>query len=168
MKISKYLQQSYDEDPEFKKWLKEQWLSWTPGKRKIRVFVDASLPQQFAHEVNNYKAFKLVGKATHEKDPEIYKQAKELRALLLTSDKDFWNDRIFPLSQSPGVIIIEGKNLKEIDYAFGYFLAYFGIIDGIRKISTYTERMKFKISRKGIIIKTLNYRSKVNIDYLQY
>ena len=168
MKISKYLQKTYDEDPEFEKWLKNQCLSWSPPKRKIRIFVDASLPQEFVDEVNNYKAFKLVGKAQKERDPEIYKQAKRLKALLLTSDKDFWNDQIFPLSQCPGVVIIEGTNLKDVDYCFGYFLAYFGIIDAIRKIPTYPERMKFKISREGFVIKTLDYDSKVSIDYLEY
>jgi predicted nuclease of predicted toxin-antitoxin system len=168
MKISEYLQKTYDEDPEFGKWLKNQWLSSSPPKRKIRIFADASLPEGFVDEVNNYKAFKLVGKANNEKDPKIYKQAKRLKALLLTSDKDFWNDQVFPLSQSPGVVIIEGNNLKDVDYCFGYFLVYFGIIDAIRKIPTYPERMKFKISRKGFVIKNLDYHSKVNIDYLEY
>ena len=168
MKISEYLQRAYDEDPEFGKWLKNQWLSWNPPKRKIRIFVDASLPQGFVAEVNNYKAFKLVGKAENEKDSKIYEQAKRLKALLLTSDKDFWNDQVFPLSQSPGVVIIEGNNLKDVNYCFGYFLAYFGIIDAIRKIPTYPERMKFKISREGFVIKTLDCDSKVSIDYLEY
>jgi len=168
MKVSEYLQKSCDEDPQFRKWLKEQWLSLTPPKCQIRIFVDASLPQEFVHEVNNYKAFKLVGKAESEKDPEIYKQAKKLKALLLTSDKDFWNDRVFPLSESPGIIIIERDNLKDVDYAFGYFLAYFGIIDTIRKIPTFPERMKFKISCKGVVIKTLDYNSKVRTENLQY
>lgn len=168
MKISEYLQKAYDKDPEFRKWLKNQWLSWTPPKRKIRIFVDASLPQGFVDEFNNYKPSKLVGKAEKEKDPELYEQAKRLKALLLTSDKDFWNDQVFPLSQSPGVVIIEGNNLKDVDYCFGCFLAYFGIIDAIRKIPTYPERMKFKISREGIVIKTLDYNSKVSIDYLEY
>jgi len=76
---------------------------------------------------------------------------------------DFWNDKIFPLSQFSGVIIIRGNNLEDIDYCFGWFLANFGIIDDIRKIPTYSEGMKFKISREGIIIKTLSYGSKVNI-----
>ena len=167
MKISEYLQKA-DEDPEFRKWSKNQWLSWHPPKRKIRIFVDASLPQRFVDEVGNYNAFKLVGKAGSEGDQEIYKQAKRLKALLLTLDKDFWNDHVFPLSQSPGVVIIEGNNLKDVDYCFGYFLAYFGIIDAIRKIPTYPERMKFKISREGFIIKTLDYDSKVSIDHLEY
>ena len=168
MKISEYLQKAYDEDPQFKKWLKDYWLSWHPPKRKIRIFVDASLPQGFVDELNNHKTFKLVGKAKKERDPKIYEQAKKLKALLLTSDKDFWNDQVFPLSQSPGVVIIEGSNLKDVDYCFGYFLAYFGIIDAIRKIPTYPERMKFKVSREGCVIKTLNYDSKVSIDHLEY
>ena len=168
MKISEYLQKAYDEDPEFRKWLKNQCLSWNPPKRKIRIFVDASLPQSFVAEINNYEAFKLVGKAKNEKDTEIYKKAKKLKALLLTSDKDFWNDHVFPLSESPGVVIIERNNLKDVDYCFGYFLSYFCIIDAIRKIPTYPERMKFKISRKGFVIKTLDYDSKVSIDHLEY
>jgi len=168
MKMSEYLQKSYDEDPEFRRWLKNEWLSWTPPKRKIRVFVDASLPQEFIREVSEYKAFKLVGSAEKESDTDIYKQARKLKALLLTSDKDFWDDRVFPLSQSPGVLIIEGTDLNEIDYAFGYFLAYFGIVDAVRKVSTYPQCMKFKINRRGLTIKALNRDSKLKIDHLEY
>jgi len=163
MKISDYLQKIYNENPEFERWLKNHWFSWHPLKRKIRVFIDASLPEKFVNEINNHNVFKLVGRARNEEDLKVYAQAKRLKALLLTSDMDFWNDKIFPLSQSSGVIIIRGNNLEDIDYCFGWFLANFGIIDAIRKIPTYSEGMKFKISREGIIIKTLSYGSKVNI-----
>ena len=148
--------------------VKNQWLSWNPPKRKIRVFIDASLPQKFVDEINGYNAFKLVGRSGSEEDLEVYRQAKRLKGLLLTSDMDFWNDRIFPLFQSPGVIIIRGNNLEDVDYCFGWFLANFGIIDAIRKIPAYPAGMKFKISREGIVIKTLDYDSKVNIVYLEY
>ncbi len=89
-------------------------------------------------KINNYEAFKLVGKAKNEKDTEIYKKDKKLKALLLTSDKDFWNDQVFPLSESPGVVIIERNNLKDVKYCFGYF------------------------------IKTLEYDFKVSIEHLEY
>jgi len=44
MKISDYLKKAYHEDPEFEKWLKIQWFSWNSPKRKVRIFIDASLP----------------------------------------------------------------------------------------------------------------------------
>lgn len=42
----------------------------------------------------------------HHEDEFHYARAKQLDRYLLTHDADFWDDKLFPLQQSPGLIIV--------------------------------------------------------------
>ncbi len=39
-------------------------------------------------------------------DLGVYQMARRTRRVLLTFDQDFWDDRAFPLAQSPGIVIM--------------------------------------------------------------
>jgi len=43
----------------------------------------------------------------HQDDGHHYRRARETKRLLLTQDRDYWDDRRHPLHESPGLIIVD-------------------------------------------------------------
>ena len=125
MKLSEYLKH-LDNVSDFSRWYKKEWLPWTPPKRKIRIYCDANLPEKFVDELKEFKNFKVVCRAGVGDDEDHYVRARQQKAILITSDLDFWDDRRFPLKKSPGVVVIVGKTIRDLDIAFGRFLGYAG------------------------------------------
>jgi len=173
MKLNEYLESLRKEDPEFDKWFKENWIAWTPPKRKVKIFLDRNLPQELKNEIISYPKFKAFEEVQtgRRPDEDIYSYCYRTNLLILTLDKDFWDDKRFPLAKSPGVILIASSpNLSVSDCieSLAVFLVYFDLIGGIRRFPDFAKRMKFKISLKGFVLKFVAYNGKpetVNIDY---
>ena len=98
MKLNEYLESLRKEDPEFDKWFKDNWIAWTPPKRKAKIFLDRNIPQALKNEIitsSKFKAFEEV-KFSSREDIEIYNHCSKNNLLILTNDNEFWNDRKFP------------------------------------------------------------------------
>jgi len=158
-----------ENDPEFKKFL-EDWLSWTPPKSKIRIFLDKNLPIEVIEEFKELKdIFKITGIASKgEDDRSIFNKARKLKALIITRDLEFWDDKKFPIKDSPGTIIVKGNNPERVSRSLGLFFENLDIIDAIRKIPDWATSTKWKISLSGYIQKILTRESNVEIEKVKY
>jgi len=173
MKFNEFLESLRKEDPEFDKWFKENWITWTPPKRKVKIFLDRNLPQELKNEIISYPKFKAFEEvqSTRRSDEDIYSYCYRNNFLILTLDKDFWNDKRFPLVKSPGLILIASSPILSVNdciRSLALFLTYFDLIGGIRRFPDFAKRMKFKVSLKGFVLKFIDYKGKpeiVNIEY---
>lgn len=75
-----------------------------------RVYADANIPAGVVNTMRHEFGWDVLFVLEHEDlrraaDREHYRRALELGRTLITLDRDFCDDRRFPLDQSPGVII---------------------------------------------------------------
>jgi integrase len=105
MKLGEYISSLVGIDPEFDRWFEENRISWSPPRAKVRIFLDENLPEEFKEELRYYKWFRIVGEGSGHKDPAIYSLCKKEKCLLITSDKDFWNDSKYSLADSPKSLV---------------------------------------------------------------
>jgi predicted nuclease of predicted toxin-antitoxin system len=171
MKLGEYISSLSGIDPEFDKWFKENWVAWTPPKTKVKVFLDENLPNEFKEELRFYKWFRIVDEGNGQKDPTIYALCKKEKCLLITSDKDFWNDRKYPLVSSPGVIVISPgstSSINEYITSFARFITNVDLIGAIRRFPNFSQKMKFRIHPNGFVHKFIAFDGKpekLDIEY---
>jgi len=88
-------------------------------------------------------------------DEYHYAKARELQRYLLTRDLDFWNDRRFPLKDSPGVIILTSKN---IEASKDLLVLLRKLIDDYNPLDRplYIDGLKIKLDTEGLMIKCID------------
>ena len=94
-----------------------------------------------------------------------YRKAAELKRYLLTYDMHFWNDRNFPIKESPGVIILA---IRDASVAKLLPVILRKAIDAIPEPGPkYLYGKKIKITTKGATVKELDRDSqKVSDEFL--
>ena len=171
MKLSEYVESLKKNDPGFNRGLKE-WLKFTPPKRKVKFFLDRNLPDEFKEAVKAYHLFKVIAIAKeNDSDELIWNTAKRKHTIILSLDKgDFWNDKKFPLHESPGVILISSREQSIDTYinTLVLFMLNTGIVDGIRRYPDYLKKMKFKISANGLVHKFINNKGSLEEKNIEY
>jgi predicted nuclease of predicted toxin-antitoxin system len=80
------------------------------ARKKWRLYADNNIEKEIVEHLRE-EAFDVLAVAEdpqlrHRDDEFHYQRARELDRYLLTHDEDFWEDRLFPLRRSPGVIIL--------------------------------------------------------------
>jgi len=76
-----------------------------------RVYVDANLPAGTVSAMRRELGWNVLFVMEHEElrrapDAEHYRRARDLGRTLITLDRDFLDNRRFPLDESPGVIVM--------------------------------------------------------------
>ena len=76
-----------------------------------RVYVDANLPAGTVSAMRRELGWDVLFVMEHEDlrrapDAEHYRRARDLGRTLITLDRDFLDNRRFPLDESPGVIVM--------------------------------------------------------------
>ena len=76
-----------------------------------RVYVDANLPAGSVSAMRRQLGWDVLFVMEHEDlrrapDAEHYRRARDLGRTLITLDRDFLDNRRFPLDESPGVIVM--------------------------------------------------------------
>ena len=76
-----------------------------------RVYVDANLPAGAVAAMRRELGWDVLFVMEHDDlrraaDAEHYRRARDLGRTLITLDRDFLDDRRFPLDESPGVIVM--------------------------------------------------------------
>jgi len=76
-----------------------------------RVYVDANLPAGTVSAMRRELGWNVLFVMEHEDlrrapDAEHYRRARDLGRTLITLDRDFRDNRRFPLDESPGVIVM--------------------------------------------------------------
>jgi predicted nuclease of predicted toxin-antitoxin system len=140
--------------------------SMPPGPhKKLKLLADANIPKPMIDELRSagivvHSAVEK-GIATHP-DRNILQLAKKLGAVLLTMDKDFWEDRQYPLQKSPGVIFIDippDQVSKAID-GLAKFYALFA--QGFPL--DWWDQMKAKVSENAFRIKNITWEGRTSED----
>jgi predicted nuclease of predicted toxin-antitoxin system len=80
------------------------------ARKKWRLYADNNIEKEIVEYLQT-SGFDVIAvgadpKLRHQEDEFHYQKARQLNRYLLTHDDDFWDDKRFPLRQSPGVIII--------------------------------------------------------------
>ena len=93
-----------------------------------------------------------------------YQQASEMKRYLLTRDLDFWDDRRFPLKQSPGILIITAKDAEITPYLPQLLRKIFIDLNPLPE-PLYLDGMKIKADATGFELKGIDHDSqKVTVD----
>jgi len=76
-----------------------------------RVYVDANIPAGLVTFMRNELQWDVLFVMEHDDlrrapDPDHYRLARELRRTLISFDRDYLDDRKFPLSESGGVLVM--------------------------------------------------------------
>jgi predicted nuclease of predicted toxin-antitoxin system len=82
-----------------------------------RVYVDANVPTGIVSAMRQELCWDVLFVLEHAdlrraRDAEHYRQARECGRTLITLDRDFANDRRFPVEDSPGVIICSAPDAR--------------------------------------------------------
>ena len=83
-----------------------------------------------------------------------YQMARKRRMYLLTKDKDFWDDRIYPIQNSPGVIILTTTDISVSKY-FPLILRNW-VRDYSDPEPAYLYGLKIKIGAEEVIVKWID------------
>ena len=83
-----------------------------------RVYVDANIPAglvAFMRTDLHWDVLFVIehGDLRRERDGEHFRLARELRRTLITLDRDYLDDRFFPMEQSGGVLVLTAPGEKE-------------------------------------------------------
>ena len=83
-----------------------------------RVYVDANIPAGLVVFMRTDLRWDVLFVIEHddlrrERDGEHFRLARELRRTLITLDRDYLDDRAFPMEQSGGVLVLTAPGEKE-------------------------------------------------------
>ena len=82
-------------------------------KRKVPLLLDENMEAEVLAELRGVSYLEVrVGRAGAS-DEMVWAEARRTRQAIVTTDNDFWDDYDFPLMQSPGLIIVGGRNADE-------------------------------------------------------
>jgi hypothetical protein len=133
-------------------------------KRKVRVYYDRDVPAEIvrATREDERDVARVVGVAgPNMDDSAVWRAAIEADAQLVTHDDGFWNDRKYPLRDSPGVIIVKGGMSAEGLEAMERFTAGTDVVGTERELPDFLRGTKVRATRSGFTIKFITEDSKV-------
>ena len=128
--------------------------------KKLRLYADANIPQLLIQELRNagldVESATESGHGSHP-DANIVQDAEESGRVILTMDRDFWDDRKHPLQKSPGIIFIDTDQLDKAIQGLATFYVLF---------ARYYPRewwceMKARVTARGFGIKGRSKEGKV-------
>ncbi|HDN67962.1 MAG TPA: hypothetical protein ENF86_03310 [Firmicutes bacterium] len=137
-----------------------------PGPhKKLKIYADANIPRIVievlrATGIPTESAVET-GLSTHP-DENIYQQAKKRRRVLLTMDRDFWDDQKYPLQKGPGIIFVDippdqpEKAIAGLEIFWVLFAKYFPL--------DYWKGIKARITEYGFVIKCHTWEGRISED----
>jgi predicted nuclease of predicted toxin-antitoxin system len=94
-----------------------------------RIYVDANVPARLVEHMRTVLGWDVLWVLEEDElrrasDVKHYKLAYQLRRTLVTMDRDYLDDRIFPPQEGCGVLVIHAPNEREL----------FGLVDRIDRV----------------------------------
>lgn len=137
-----------------------------PGPyKKLKFYADACIPRIIIDELRiaglPVESVTETGYSTHP-DQNIYQLAKKRGKVLLTMDRDFWDDRKHPLQKGRGIIFVDispDQPDKAIN-GLAVFYAWFAR----RWPLDWWEGMKARIREYGFVIRYHTWEGKISED----
>lgn len=133
-----------------------------PQPKKLKLCADASVPQPFVEELR--EADIPIRTASEDNlasrsDNDILAWAQRSKRVLITLDRDFWNDRKFPLRSVPGVIFVDVAP-DDIDAALQAFGLLYGTFASSYPLDWW-RRMKARATPEGYVLKMRTWEGRV-------
>jgi predicted nuclease of predicted toxin-antitoxin system len=144
---------------------------YTPPKRKLSLCVDRDIPETVVQDLRRRRErrFRVTSRAAENmEDRAVWRMAIAQEAVLLTHDEDFWDDHLYPLRDSPGVLLVKGATESDISLAFGQLLNALPFSELERALPGAFWHSKIKASMEGYILRFIDRvgkPSRVMIDY---
>src|SRR5689334_22422653 len=117
-----WIERLRERDPGWDRWVRDFENTRGP-KRKVPLLLDENMELEVVAELREVKDFRIIVGRRGASDEIIWSEARRLKAIIVTSDMDFWDDRKYPLPQSPGVLIVSGgsaaKKIEALAFAVG-------------------------------------------------
>lgn len=125
--------------------------------KKLKLYADANIPKPVIDEL---RAAGLVvdsvteaGLGSHP-DKNILQRAKKLNRVILTMDRDFWDDKKHPLQKSPGIIFIDVAP-DQLDKAIEGLAKFYALFARAYPLDWWHET-KARITVNSFVIKGLS------------
>jgi predicted nuclease of predicted toxin-antitoxin system len=133
MRRRKDLDEWYEEQLRTEPWIKKAVdfiLSGTAKRRILPLLCDECLNDAFVRWLQNErKLFRVFTMPKGRSDEHLWERARQQLQLLVTADRDFLDDRRYPLHKSPGVLYLDASSTEDQIYAFTRFFAMGGFLD---------------------------------------
>jgi predicted nuclease of predicted toxin-antitoxin system len=138
-----------------------------PHKR-IKLYVDINVPEQVVKEL---RSAGLVLHLAREKgsvgrlDQNIYQEARQRGLVLLTMDRDFWNDRKHSLQTTAGIIFVDLPP-SEPEKACDGFARFYALFAKYYPLDWW-KGSKARVYEHGFVIRSHTWQGKVSEDEFQ-
>ena len=137
------------------------------SRRKVRAYFDANIPVRVAERVRKALRWDVL---CVQQEPELrnrddefhYANARKLRRIIFSLDKDFLDDRRFPLHQSPGVYVLHAKHDDSDDIYHAIRVASMTVTEAYRKLADFCVQSKAEITFVGQRLRYLTKDSEVH------
>lgn len=136
------------------------------SRRKVRAYFDADIPSSVAERVRTKLHWDVLSaqeqaELRNRDDQFHYQNARKLTRILFSLDKDFLDDRRFPLHESPGVFVLQARQDDADDIFHAIHVAAMTLTEAYRKIRGFHLQMKVNMTLEGQRIRYITNDSKV-------
>jgi hypothetical protein len=135
---------------------------WKHRPKKLRLYADASVPKIIVDELRANKILVIYAQEDgggRWPDNQIRHRAHALGCVLLTFDRDFWQDGQHPLNRSAGIIFVDVPNDRlgdAIDALAAFYRAFAWYWPGDR-----WPKQKARIYSGGFTLKFVTWEGRI-------
>jgi predicted nuclease of predicted toxin-antitoxin system len=119
----------------------------------VPLLLDENMEADVLAELRGEKYLKVTVGRAGASDEMVWAEARRTRQVIVTTDNDFWDDHVFPLVQSPGLIIVSGRNADEKVKSLATAFGLWRIHEYWRKAPYFLDSTKMRASAAGISAK---------------
>ena len=135
-----------NKDSEETEWFEvteDLWREQYEIRPKLRLLADQNISREMVSELRHARINVTTAserRVSNLSDTNLFEYAKSHGMVILTTDRDFWSDRRFPVHKGGGAVVLEAppsdvmKCLRSFGLAYGTFAKSFGgsAVNGIR------------------------------------
>jgi hypothetical protein len=151
----------FDEGDDWFELSEDLWRDPRTVPRKLRLCADASVPAPFVEELRSAKIATLYAPEeglSSRPDDQILAWARRSGGVLLTFDRDFWDDRKFPLQAVRGVIFVDVPAALFAS-ALGAFMLVYEAFAKTYSLDRW-QSMKVRATTRGFVLKMRSYEGR--------
>jgi len=147
--LDQWIDQQRAEDPQFDRHA-DEFARFTGTKRKVPLLLDENLEAEFVAELQSVEFLKVTISRPGISDEAVWAEARKAKQVIVTGDEDFWDGHRFPLAQSPGVIILAGRDAEQRIDSLATAFGVWSIKENWRRAPYFLDGSKLKASSTGV------------------
>ena len=153
--------------------LRREWPRHFPGK-KPRLYLDSNIPESVVANLKQAGVDCVHARQLgleRAADEAHWEEARRLKRYLVTCDLHFWDDRRYPLHESPGVVILDTGSKQDWSRSLTLLLRF---IDYLRSFTegmdggALAERGKIRLTASRITWRLLTFRSEITTEVFDW